>query len=445
MSALAQIAFLLTLIVTGSAAYAGLEKQGKLSAFASTMPGQTDRNASGTRAGGEFNLDLNYSFNDRLKLRLQPWLKGDGLNKSPEEKYQFDVLELNLSWKKNSTQVKLGLSSLSWEGPDFLNPMDLTNAKSYRDPLNLYTRSSPHISLSTQKGNWGIDAVYIPWRSPDLLPGNNSIWLPRYLALPTENEDTKLLIPDQVQYDIRTYQIIDDSLRHNGALRLRYQGDLWDFSMAAAEETGSPLLHPIANATILVAPAKVLQLQNPIIIQPVYYKQRTAAFAFSKAWETWILRLSAKHSQPISNSQRLSVVTETGPKSISITVPSWSQFGVIELEKHFSVFDQDLTVIAEYAQNKKPESSGVSSFSDALQNVYLIGFRFPFKETWTSNGAFFQDYKTKANYVHAGISKSWNDHWSSDIAADLFAGGDDSLLGVYGKNDQFSLKTNFAF
>lgn len=446
MKSLALSLTIITFILSDFALGAGLEKQGKLSIFANAMPGQTDRDVGSNQLGAEGNADFNYTFKNQLKLRFQPWLKIDSLNKSAEEKNQFEALELNLAWKEKSTQAKAGLSSINWEGTDFLNPMDLANAKNYRDPLNISNRSSAMLAVSSQSQRWGIDAVYIPWKSADLLPGTKSPWLPRYLALPTENQDTQFIIPDQVRYDLRPYQSLNSALKDNAALRLRYQGDQWDFAVAGATEASSPaLLHPIAKATIIVAPAKVLQLQNPIVLQPVYYKQRTIAFAFTKSWETWILRASGRHSQPISDNTTLNVITETGSQNINITVPSWSQFGVIELEKHFTLGDEDLTLITEYAESKKPSSSGVSSFSSALQNVYLIGLRWPFKETWSMSAAIFQDYKTKANYAHGNLSKSWNDNWSSDLSVDLFSGGSESLLGVYDKNDQIGLKTNFAF
>lgn len=440
------ISILISIIVPGIAFCAGLEKQGQASFFGSAMPGQTNRDVSSSQVGLTGNIDLNYSPNDKISVRFQPWIKSDPSNKSPDEKFQAEALELTLGWKRRLHKTKVGLSSVNWEGPDFLNPMDVLNAKNYRDPLNISNRSSPQLAYSSQGEKWGLDAVYIPWRSADLMPGNQSPWLPRYLALPTENSDTQFLIPENVQYDVRSYQILGDSLRHNGGLRLKYQGDQWDLAVAAVEEASSPaLLHPIASATVIVAPSKVLMLQNPVIIQPVYYKQRSMAAAFSKAWETTILRLSARHSQPTSDDKTLTVSTDSGSQQINIKVPSWSTFAVAEIEKHFSWGDEDLTVIAEYAESKRYASSGVSSFANSLQNVYLLGYRLPFRETWTTTGAFFQDYKTKASYAHFSLAKSLTDHLRLDLRADLFAGGDNSLLGVYDKNDQISSQLTFIF
>ncbi len=412
------------------------------------MPGRNEMGISQSQSALDANVDLNFAFNESFKFRFQPMIKYDGSNLSKEEKFLYENLEAHFSFRKSAHQFKLGMSTVNWEGPDFLNPMDLLNAKNYRDPLNMYNRSSAMAAASLQGEKMGIDLVYIPWRSEDIIPESKSPWWPRLATLPTENEDLELRIPFDVQYEIRNHRNLHEALRHNGGIRFQYRGDQWDTSIAAVEATASPLgLHPILSAasSVFNPPVQIISLNNPIIIQPYYYKQRTLAFAFSKAWETVIIRGAIRHSQPLGDNQILRVLTQTGMTDINLQVPSWSQYGVFEIEKHFNVFGEDLTVILEYAESKKPKSSSVSSFTSVLQNVYLIGFRLPLRETWTLNAAFFQDYKSKAHYTHTGLNKSWNDNLSSELAVDLFAGGENTLLGVYDKNDQVSLKTNFAF
>ncbi len=421
--------FLLSLSFQAKSSF---EYQGQLSLSAAQRPSVVNKENHSRSSLLEAQADLNYKTQSGLKLRLQPWVKSEPGNSSNDEKMQSELLEANAVYKSGRQSIKMGLSNVNWEGTDFINPMDLMNAKNFRDPMNSMNRSSGLASWSVESESWQAEVVYIPHRSRDLLPGSNSLWWPRELSLPTGNSDIQFLIPEQVSYEINESLLLDKALSNNVATRIQYRGNLWDVSLQLFEGAASPVqLSPILTATVVqVSPNQVFQLQNPVVIQPIYYRQRAMALAFSKAWDSVILRASGQHLSPLGTDSR---------------IPTWSQLMVYEIEKHLSLFQNDLVLLFEYTENRKASSSEVTSFSSALKNVYLVGLRYSFLESWILSSAYFQDYKAKGSYTRLGLAKSWDDHLQSELIVDSFSGRSDSLLGVFDKNDQATLKISYLF
>jgi hypothetical protein len=416
----------------GPVSAAGLENQGQISLFGSSMPAQNLPEASQNGAGAEVSLHSRYNFNKYIRFHFQSWYKGDGLSRDPAERNQFELQDLSLELKKSSRKIKLGFSTINWEGTDFLNPMDLISVKNWRDPLNPQNRGMAGAFYSDQIGDFSWDLVYIPVQSKPELPGEKSPWWPRRINLPVERDDMTLLLPDHVAYDIQSDETLDRAFLNNAALRLQYHGDNWDFSVGAHEGVaGTPLLLPIVDVTpIEVSPKQIYLLNSPVRIQPLYYRERSVAFALVKSAGTWIFRLTGQHAQSLGEDPRL---------------PGWSEYGVLGVEKNIEWGEQGITLLFQYTQSRRPQSETVSLLSSLLEKAAMFGWRWPVTEKWTWNTALFQEQKYYSLFLHSDVKYSLGDHWSVGAGGDIFSGSRDSVIGIYDHNSRVTSQISYLF
>ncbi|MEK6554556.1 MAG: hypothetical protein AABZ31_04900 [Bdellovibrionota bacterium] len=365
-------------------------------------------------------------------FNFSPYLLSDPLNESTEEQFLFEAKELSLDYKKSSTHLKLGISTVNWEGTDFLNPMDIVSPKIYFDPLNAEKRGSAGVFVSDKIGWLGFDAVYIPLQSHAQLPGDNSPWWPRQFSIPTQNENTTLLLPERAEYEVLGRKTLNKANENNVALRLQYQGDSFDFSIAGFEGASqTPILQPYVTGTLISSPPDtIIQINSEIQVQPIYYKVRTGAFAFTKTFDSFIFRLAGQNIQPLGRDSRL---------------PSWSQLGVLSLEKNIDFRRSTLTLLAQVIQSREAESDSLSLLSNLTKRSAGLGFRWPFAEKWTWLSAVFHEQITESAYIHNDLSWSFADSFAQAISIDIFTGKKDSSLGTYDRNDRVTLKTSYLF
>jgi hypothetical protein len=423
------IVFIITLLPVGALA----STSGNLSLQLSAMPELDAPTVASERAALYLNLDHQTKWRRIWGFNFSPYIISDPLNESTPEQFHFEAKELSFDYKKSSTRLKLGISTVNWEGTDFLNPMDIVSPKIYFDPLNSEKRGSAGLFYSDKVASVGFDFVYIPVQSHAKLPGDNSPWWPRDVNLPTQNNDVELLLPENPEYKVLGRETLNQADEHNVALRLQYQGDSFDLSIAGfigASQT--PILQPIVTGTLIDAgpPKRVIQINSLIEVQPIYYKVSTGAFALTKTFDSFILRLSAHHIQPLGRDTRL---------------PSWSELGVLSIEKNINLRKSTLTLLAQMISSREAESDSLSLLSSLTKRSAGLGFRWPFAEKWTWISAAFHETVTESSYIHSDLAWSFADGFSQGLAVDVFTGKDISTLGAYDKNDRIILKTNYLF
>lgn len=422
------------MLFAASKSFAGtFESRGEFELFAATMPAQQFSEVTKNNAGARLDLDAQYLFNQQWSFKFHPLAEGDGATLSPEEKTQFEVQDFSLNWKKSSRKLKLGMGTVNWEGTDFINPMSLIQAKNWTDPLNQKTKGSAGLYYSDQVGSFSWDLVFIPQQTLSTLPGEKSAWWPRHLQLPTENSSVELRIPDQVEYAVESAEVLDQALANNGALRLQYHGEGFEWSLAGAEAVPTtPFLLPTVDVTpIQVSPTQIYQLHSPIRIKPLYFRQQVFAAAFVYTLKSWIFRLAAQSAQPIGTDFRL---------------PARSSTEVLAIEKTFNWSrSQNITLLLQIAATQKSESENLSLISSLLERSVMFGWRWPFyeKATWTT--AFFQEQRYFSSYFHNEISWAFSDRISIQMLMDFFTGSSQSVLGIYEDNDRYMLKLKYAF
>lgn len=429
------LAALLSFALTSPAWAGEFEYQGLLGAYGNSMPKLKRSDVSKNGAGLEGQLQGKYRFDKNFSLQFQPWFKTDGLTKSSADKFQFEAQELSLEWKKSSRKLKLGVSTQVWEGTDLINPMDIASVKNYRDPLSIQNRGSAGLFYSDQIGKFSGDFIYIPWQTKALMPSQESPWYPRDINL-TRSDDLNIVLPNEVTYRIFDDRVRDNALANNMGMRLQFHGSSFDLSLAGFEGMAStPLLIPIFRG----AGGATITFQNPVEIYPIYYRQRVAAAAMMLTAGSWIFRAAAQHAQPMGES--FFVADSTVP----VELPTWSDYGVLGVEKNFEWGEQSVTLIVQGVASHQPKSESISSFSALLEKSGMVALRFPIKENWTWTSAFFQEFKTNASFFHTDIGWGFSEHWKAELSADILAGSPQSTIGTYDQNDRGSARMVYSF
>lgn len=430
---------LIGLTLPASCAWAGeFEYQGLLGAYGSSMPEIKRTDITKNDTGLEGQILGKYKFNKNFSFQFQPWFKTDGMTKSNPDKFQYETQELSLEWKKSSRKLKLGVSTAVWEGTDLFNPMDIASVKNYRDPLSIQNRGSAGLFYSDQIGKFSADLVYIPWQTKALMPSQESPWYPRDISL-TQSNNQNVVLPTDPTYQVFDDQILNNALANNVGLRLQYHGSSFDLSVAGFDgEAPNPLMIPrIQGVAIGNNP---ITFQNPVEIYPIYYRQRVAAAAAMFTAGSWIFRLAAQHAQPIGADTYTPTFTNQ-----ALNMPSWSDYGVLGIEKNIEWGEQSITVILQGIASHQPQSDSISSFSSLLEKSAMLALRFPFKEGWTWTSAFFQEFKTNGNFFHTELGWGFAEHWRTELSVDVLSGSPASTIGSYDQNDRGTFRMVYSF
>ncbi len=426
------------MLALSSKAFGKIETSGKITAFGGAyVTAPKDKDLTSKSGGIETSLDFQKKISKSFRFQADGWMKYDGLNQSEDEVFQFEPEELSIDYRKSGRKIKLGLSSRAWEGTDLINPMDIIHTKNYREPLEIRTLAAPGLFYDDSIGNFSWDLTYLAIQQKSKFPGTNSPWLPRNLYMPTDDKANIVLLPEQVEYSYEDDVERDNALTNNVALRLQYVGSFMDFSIGGFEGASSPpVLLPAITATVIGTEdggnITIVQAGDQIRIQPVYHRERAVAAATSMTLGSWIIRLSANHRQPMGKEEKPAT-------------PTWSQLGVLGIEKTFYPKNQMLTFILQGITSRRPKSEGLSLLSSLYEESYMLGIRYAPSEKWTWMQAIFQEQIYYSYFYHSDISWNFRDSWSLVLNANFFQGSPASHIGNFSKNDQVVLKTSYSF
>lgn len=379
-------------------------------------------------AGIELQFDSRYRFNSVWSFQFAPWARSDGATPYDSEKNQFDINELNLGLEGKWGQLRAGISRLTWEGTDVLNPMDVIHAKNWRDPFEIKTRGSAGLFYSTQVNAFSFDAVFIPKQTEMLLPDKDSPWWPRKFAIPIQTDEYILRLPDEMDYVIDEPVELNDALKNNGGLRLQYLGESFDIALAGFEGSASPpILLPtqLSFTAIEIYPRTVLLLKSPLHIQPLYFRQRVLATNTTWTVSSWIFRFAGQHVQPLGDDPRLS---------------RWSQYGVVAIEKPILIGSHEPIFLLQGASVKKAETGGLSMLSNLLDSSLMAGVRWALSDTCVWTSAFFQEQTEYSSFFHNELTWTFKESWQTQLVSDQLQGKAGTVLGTYQDNSRLQFK-----
>ncbi|UOF02015.1 hypothetical protein [Bdellovibrio reynosensis] len=385
-----------------------------------------------------YKLELNpiykWKYKDSLRLYLKPTLIANPNNNSEEERYFADPTEAYLRYKGETASVQVGYTIFSWGVTDGYNPLDVINSKQYFDPLHSRKLGAPVVDYSQTFGSWDIELVYIPQNRGAILPGTESRWLPREIYVPEAPEnDLVLALPDRPRYKYGTETELDDALKNNAAFRVQYHGAIVDVGLSFYEGVAAfPIIQPVVTGDVIeVSPKTVLAVAPDITLNTRNYRTRHAGLAFTSNQFGFLFKLASAYNQSLGTDPYL---------------PGWSNDSVVGFEKQFS-FDKGLLVAVlqhSFTRSQKESESNLS-VSEIFRSAWMMGFRLSWAEVWTYSLSGLYDSNHGSNFYEVGLSRRFFDRWVLGVSGSYIAGESDTPLGVYEKNDSFSMNLSASF
>lgn len=381
----------------------------------------------------EFELEAAHDWNEHWGFSFEPRLRLSSVSHEADTAWDGDFRDTSLNYKTDSWRLQLGSFMKIWEGTDGVNPMDIASMKNLRDPLSGDSLGSWGLALSGGQTVVTWDALYVPWQTLPRLPGDNSAWLPRHTDLPLEADNEQLLVPADPQYQILPHTQINQAWQNNFGGRLQFHGSAWDLSFAYFEGASQiPALRPYVSGDLVeTAPLFIVQMTNPIQIQPVDYRRRTISAGFVYTKDSWVFRLATRHEQPLGDDPIL---------------PGWWDQSVAAVEKTFTMGEQTLiwSLIYSY-ENHSNQSLSILASPDPFEDSIMSGLRWPINDYWLLSWMGLWDTKYGSQLERLTVQRKLGDHWSTEVSGDWYHGADDTLLGLWQEQSRGRVAGIFSF
>jgi hypothetical protein len=425
-----RIVFLLFLFASTNAAAQGFGGTTRLSLmdlrFLEETPAPVQQEEFTFTLDHERRIDFFQKESAGLAFELHPFLYGTSVKDNRERQVVFDPRSAYFDLTFSQNWFRVGYMTLKWEGTDGLNPMDIASMKDWGDPLNSQSRASAAVAYGRSGESYDFEVAFIPEQTPALLPGEKSAWLPRRATFPLRTDEFELLLPDEVNYRYAERTELDDARKNNVAARIQVRGSYGDAAVAFYDGLAdTPAIVPTLDVVpIQVNPKQIFRLLNPVELRPIEYRVNTYAGFYSLPLGQWIFRVAARYDAPIGDNP---------------DIPSWSQNAVAGLERSFDIGKNTVTFILQGAWVRVPESPSLLSVRDIFNRTVLFGMRYPVGEDWSFLLGGFRSTRDDSYFVKLDASYRLSENWKVMGALESLDGPDESLLGVYGRNDRVML------
>ncbi|WP_413944757.1 hypothetical protein [Bdellovibrio sp. HCB-162] len=377
----------------------------------------------------------NWKYKDFFRFYLKPTFIADPNNKSDEEKYFFDLSEAYIRYQTESFSIKAGNNIFTWGVTDGYNPLDVINSRQYFDPLHSRKLGATSLVYAHTFDNWDLEAVYIPKNRGSTMPGPQSRWLPREVFVPeTPDNDIVLLLPKTLRYSYTSRQDLDHALDNNAALRIQRRGSFIDLGLTYFEGVASfPLVQPMVTGTIVqVSPKTVVQVDPDVVLNTKNYRIRQGGFTFvSNQWD-FLFKYATAYTQSLGDDKNL---------------PGWTHENVLGFEKTFNIgSDAVLIAILQHSFiSSERENDSNLSYTEIFRRAWMLGGRMTWKEVWNFSLLGLYDQIHGSNYEEVTLGRRFFDAWLVSLTASLIQGPSDTPLGVYEKNDSYTLSVSRSF
>lgn len=358
-------------------------------------------------------------FSEHWDFHLEPHLRLSTVPHIADTALDGDLRDTYIENKNGSFHMQAGSFIKVWEGTDGLNPMDLAAMKNLRDPFSGEVLGSWGLAMNGGDGFFTWDTLYVPYQTPSRLPGESAPWWPRHTDLPLEAENEQLLLSSDPQYQLMSRDSLNNALKDNYGGRVQLHGDGWDFSLAYFEGAAQvPLLRPyIQGVLVEIDPKTIVQMVNPIQIQPVDYRRRSVAAGMVYTKDSWVFRAATRHEQPLGDDPLL---------------PSWWDESVIGAEKTLTMGEQNPILSLLYSFEKRPdETQSVLASPDPFESSLMAGCRWPITDQWLAYWMGLWDLKYGSYFQRLTLQRKVGDRWTLEAGGDWYYGAPDTLLGLW--------------
>lgn len=373
-------------------------------------------------------------YKDSLRVVAKPYLLASPGNKSTEEQFWADPNEMFIQWKRDPLNIQLGYNVVSWGVTDGYNPLDIVNPKQYFDPLHSKKKGVLSVLISESLPYYDYELLYIPINSGATMPGEESRWLPREVYIPLDaTNSTVLLLPNSLRYHYGTTTELDNARSNNVALRLQKHLGPVDVSLSGYEGVASfPLIQAVFTGTVVqVAPKTVVAVDPDVTLNLKDYRTRQGGFTFVSSQWDFLFKYETSYSQSISDDP---------------LAPGWLHENILGLEKTFSSSNGILIGVLQYSflDSEKRNDSNLS-VTEIFRRAWLLGFKMQWNDVWNISAQGLIDQLHGSSFQEYSLGRRFFDRMTVALTADFIDGPSDTPLGVYNKNDSYSLSINASF
>lgn len=414
---------------------------GKLESLTEYFPTQIGgpTNNAVPRLGLE--LDQDQKINKRFRYSFKGTFQSNLVSKYQPENYFADLYEAYVEYKPNRTfKTLIGWNTVNWGVLDLYSPMDVVNQHTYFDPLNAQKRGAPMVNFQWNPRGWEMSAIYIPFQAKAIFPSNDSRWLPRNsisnVALNYQGQQGTANLTTPALYDIQSPVTVDSALNHNFGLNIVKHWDWLDLHAMyfnGAASTPSFLLDVNGQTPTSLTPL-VFQLNNPIILHPMFYRTQSTGFGFSATDGDIIYRGEA-------------VYQATVPPPDAYNVSPWMWQSGLGLEKNWDISGMTLTQIVHYYYAKYPNEAGnlPDSGYRIFDNAAMIGGRLAVSDEKYFYASVLYNFSQQGIFWTVGYSEKLTDALRWDVSWRDISASKAGLLKTYDQNDHAVLDLTYFF
>lgn len=377
----------------------------------------------------------NWKYLDSWRLFLKPTFIANPNNKSAEERNFFDVTEGYVRYQGDSLSIQAGNNIFSWGVTDGYNPLDVVNSRQYFDPLHSKKLGALSLVLSQTLDIWDYELIYIPHNQGATLPGTESRWLPRKIFVPqTTDNDLVLILPEILRYDYSSRKNLDEALENNAAIRIQRHGSFLDLGLSYYEGVASfPLVQPVVSGDIVqISPKTVIRVDPDILLNTKNYRIRQGGLSLVTSQWDFLFKYVTSYSQSLGKDALL---------------PGWTLENVLGLEKTFSLGESG-TLIGilqhSYISSERKNDSNLS-VTEIFRRAWMLGGKMTWKEVWNFSLLGLYDDVRSSHFIEGSLGRRFFDLWIATFTASSIQGDADTPLGVYEKNDSYSLSVSRSF
>lgn len=378
---------------------------------------------------GQLKLDyshLNWKMHSDLEFQNDFNFKDSGRTTELELKSMF----VEKSFR--NFDAKIGVQTFILDGPDILNPADLVNAKNWTDPSQPKSLGSLALDISKEWGIWQLEVQYIPVQTTAVLPSEKSPWWPREKRLPIESEDTEIQIPNSIRYQFYAASELDFATQNNFALKLQRKTSELELGFLFYDGLAQDpfLLTQVSGTLVATVPKQVLSVQSPVILKPVYYRQRAVAGNFIAPFDSFSIKGGLNWLKPMGGDYRL---------------PSESSTYVFGVEKNIEWPFGLTTLILQKEYQQKMSKGQVSFLRSIFENAISLAMRIPMGDDNTFLLVDIADQIGPSNLLRFSWEHRLSENFSSSIETQQLSGSSTSLLGLYDSYDSVQASVSYHF
>lgn len=361
-------------------------------------------------------------------FKISPLLNIEQESLDSKNIYDLDAKELIFNYSNSQNTIDVGFLNLKKEGPDIFDIWGYFQPKSYKSFLNIGTL--PVLGISTESEitkSLSITVALVPQNRISKLPSKNSMWLPRENKLPLASEDTVAELPAVPAYEIgRNEAEKKQDLQNNYLIRLKYSAQQVDAILQVAESiSNTPEVTPtLTGQLVSINPTKI-QLDNPIFLDFKWKKNKNYGLGINYSFND------------------AGIITKMF-SNYTVTPDDESIQYVAAIEKQF----ENLVFVYEHTQTNRinnVSSNNLTSMNSLFSNAHALALLYSVNDSLKFKIGTFLNTEMKGSATLFSAKYQISDSLSAEAQYLNISTDQNSILGLYEKNDAFSMKLSALF